>query len=924
METFDLFVSYGRYDADMPIIEKIKKYLENHCKTLWVDKDQIEAADDWREAIYLGIKNSRNVLALLSNYSSRDRCVCLDELAIAVSYPEKILITVLLDPEDQVKIPTSVARKQWIDFSSWKQRKADGEEDFEKWFNRQMQNVLEIIESKENKEFQGDIRTLRQILVPNLNDTKFHNLLSKKFSGRKWAIRDFDSFLENKTAKRFLYIFGSPGCGKSHLAAHLAHWNHGVAAGYFIEWDRQYENSIHEFIYTVAFLLATRIPDYRQALKKMLRENVWNGELSEESLYNAKTALDKRSKMDLMDFLVIKPISDAIDGELDNQIIVIDGLDEACYENLNPLLKLLANPAMDKLPRWLKFAVSFRNEPEILREMNQMRMEKINLDSDLNKDDIYEFLCERLSKNGFNTDFIREISNRCEQSFVFAEKLCEAVEDGIIESDSLLEDIPTNISGLYYFYFDERLFEGKNYDEMLNPLNVLVANGGKITREQLKFVMKWDNRKYSLFMDAMRSFVLQSNNTNFPTLSFFHKSIGDWLTNVDESGQYAVDLPSGEKLILDACYAAYQSKHYKRCDYDVQKFIYESICRFGSIQEREIVDLDFEYLQEMQFVSYLNSDFELSQKYFDTITSRYSSLPKDKQPDCEAWVARAYIIRCEIDMAGGKDVMNDMEQIKKDFPNAATNCPDIYASIEINIMFQGRLKDIDQAKRRCEELYSYIEKHDFQEKGYYLGKLDYHHGIILYELGKRDKKYYREALTYLNRAIKSSNQGRTADGAKKFEMVVMNQIGMTYCWLRQYDEALKILKNSLKKRKEYFGTYSMYTSVGYDNLVRAKLEMAGDRNIPLEERVYNDVHTALKIDDYIFGRKTPTTARHLQTLALVCKHNAKYGQQCVDEGLEAAKEALEIFRASDAVIYQRPIEQTKKLIESLKSMKGSH
>lgn len=92
METFDLFVSYGHYDADMFIIKKIIKYLEDHCKILWVDKEQIEAADDWREAIYLGIKNSRNVLGLLSNYSSRDRCVCLDELAIAVSYPEKNLL----------------------------------------------------------------------------------------------------------------------------------------------------------------------------------------------------------------------------------------------------------------------------------------------------------------------------------------------------------------------------------------------------------------------------------------------------------------------------------------------------------------------------------------------------------------------------------------------------------------------------------------------------------------------------------------------------------------------------------------------------------------------------------------------------------------------------------------------------------------
>lgn len=920
METFELFVSYGRYDADMFIIGKIEEYLRAHLKTLWIDKEQIEAAEDWREEIFLGIKNSRNVLGLLSKYSTKDRSVCLEELAIAVSYPEKNLIIILLDPENELKMPTTVTRKQWIDLSSWKDHLEDGKNDFAEWFDLQMRSVLEIIESKDNLELRGDITTLRRILAPDLNGTKFRKMIAKKLSGREWAKKCFSSFLETQTPKRFLWISGSPGSGKSHLTAHLAHWNLGVAASYFIEWDRQSENSIKELIRTIAFLLATRIPDYRQALKNVLIQNRWFGELEGLELYNAKKALNDRSAMDLMELLVINPISYTIDGEMDNQIIVIDGLDEAYYNSLNPLLELLANPAMDKLPRWLKIAVSFRREPEIITLFKQMRMEEIDLDSDLSENDIYDFLCEQLSKKGFTADFIREISSRCERSFIFAEKLCEAAEDGLIESDSMLEDIPTNISGLYHLYFS-RLFKGKNYDEVQKPLSVIVANRGQITREQLKFVIGWNDREYALFMRGMKSFVFQSDTGNYPSISFFHKSIGDWLTNVDESAQYAVDPPDGDRSILKVCYAAYQAKSYKQYSYDVQKFIYESIYRLGSAEEKGIVNLDFEYLWEMQSISYKNSDFALSQKCFDAITTQYALLPKDKKLDREAWVARAYDTKCEVDLAGEEDVIDALEKIKKDFPNVMVNYPDIYTSIENNIIFQMRRSNIDEAKRRCDELYKFIEEHDFEGKNRSLGQLDYHHGIILYELGRRDKKYYPEALTYLKRATQITDQVHDPRGAKRLEVMAMNQIGMSHCWLGQYEESLRYLNMSLKNRKRLYGTYSRYTSVGYDNLARAKLEMAKNRNVPLDASAYEDARTALRIDESIFGRNSPTIARHLQTLAFICEHNAKQGQPCVNEGLEYAMEALEIFRASKG-INPRTITQTEGLVESLKGMKN--
>ena len=236
--SLDVFISYGHYNADREIVKRIINYLEQKHHTIWIDVKDIDAGDDWRKEIVDGIYKSNPILGLISNYSTRDRSVCLHELAISVCCPEKRLITILLDPEKSIKIPSSVSRLQWLDMSDWKERKKGSPEEFEKWFESKMAIVTNIMENENIYEFQGDINFLKQILSADYTDSKYRYFLNKSLIGREWAENRFDEFVKSKSSKRFFAIKGGPGFGKSHFLARQMHWNEKVVAAYFIEWSK--------------------------------------------------------------------------------------------------------------------------------------------------------------------------------------------------------------------------------------------------------------------------------------------------------------------------------------------------------------------------------------------------------------------------------------------------------------------------------------------------------------------------------------------------------------------------------------------------------------------------------------------------------------------------------------------------------------
>lgn len=176
----DLFFSYG-HDKNRMLVERIKQDLEKRGHRVWIDTSEIKAGDHWRNDILNGVMKSANVIAFLSEHSTRNPGVCLDELKIAVCVKGANVKTVLLEPENRIKQPSTLSDIQWLDMSEWSDIRNTSLEQFESWYQIKFEELCSAIEADDSFELNGEIHTLKEKLSPYLNTEKEYRLLSKEF-----------------------------------------------------------------------------------------------------------------------------------------------------------------------------------------------------------------------------------------------------------------------------------------------------------------------------------------------------------------------------------------------------------------------------------------------------------------------------------------------------------------------------------------------------------------------------------------------------------------------------------------------------------------------------------------------------------------------------------------------------------------------
>lgn len=334
----DLFFSYG-HDKNRVLVERIKQDLEKRGHRVWIDTSEIKAGDHWRNDILNGVMKSANVIAFLSEHSTRNPGVCLDELKIAVCVKGANVKTVLLEPENQIKQPSTLSDIQWLDMSEWSDIRNTSLEQFESWYQLKFEELCSAIEADDLFELNGEIHTLKEKLSPYLNTEKEYRLLSKEFYGRKW-VEDYIEDWQDRQQTKSLVIYGKPGSGKSTFCVNYSHYNSDVYGCFLCEWNREFSINPHQLIRTMAFRLATKLPDYRKLLLHQL-EQVDNGlaEMKDDALF---------------EFLLSYPLNHLVDGGRETGMIIVDGLDEAEKDGINPLAAVFAR-CVERLPRWIRF-----------------------------------------------------------------------------------------------------------------------------------------------------------------------------------------------------------------------------------------------------------------------------------------------------------------------------------------------------------------------------------------------------------------------------------------------------------------------------------------------------------------------------------------------------------------------------------------
>ena len=530
-----LFISYGHKESE--ICRRIYQALKDRGHDPWFDERRICFGNDWRERIANGIEKSGSVVACLSQYSTREKGVCLDELAISVGVKGGNIVSILLE---DVNPPASVSHKQWLDMRGWEEKMAAGEDVFTPWFDAKMAELYAVLESKENREFSGQITELKKRLTVYYSTSRQEKLLRDAFVGREWLDTAVSRWLQDDSAPRTCLLTGAPGVGKSAYAAHFTHYNGSVAAALFCSSEMNTFNDPRTVIQTLAYLMACRLPAYRQSLMLHLPED--------------RAAVERLSEKELFEQLISKPLSLSIDGSHERMVILLDGLDECGSPEKNALAKTLYEFA-DSLPDWLRILLVARDIPAISIYTKGAYRIEIGSESKDNLQDIrdyYRFELEPLfGEDPRWADALEQMTTRSQGIFLYAKMLTDLLRSrGTLNA---AEEYPDGLDAVFTRWFSW-FFSDSDFRSFWRPaISCILGAPAPLPAETLRRVMHWGENELADFRARLKVLLrAEKNEFDEETLVFDHAFVREWLTRgVGENVYFCSPKDGAEKLAAE-------------------------------------------------------------------------------------------------------------------------------------------------------------------------------------------------------------------------------------------------------------------------------------------------------------------------------------------------------------------------------------
>jgi len=540
-----IFLSYG-HDSNEELVRRIKADLEKRRHVVWFDKSQIKFGDEWRRSITDGIVDSHRVLSFLSKHSTRDPGVCRDEIAIAIGVKGGNIQTILVESEEEVQPPVNIGHIQWLDMHDWKERHTAGAAAWEQWYQPKLAEIVRVVESDESRRFAGEIETLNGHLKPIKSDARIYQLLKKGFYGRQWLFEAVENWRQDsKLDSRLFWIMGAPGVGKSAFAAQLTHTRGDtVIAAQFCEWYKPDHRNAQRVVRSLAFQLATRLPDYRKLL-------LTQPEIAE---------LDRKGPAELFDYLLANPLRSVINGGRERYLIVIDALDEAGEAGRNPLVEMLARNAQ-RLPDWLGLIVTSRPEFDVKTPLQALNPFPLDTQSESNRDDIRDYLRRELAsplQNRPEADrLVEQILAKSEGVFLYVERFCDDVQNGHLPLDHP-EQFPQGLGGIFCHYFQRQFPDLEKFRKDVRPaLRAILAAREPLPVEILRRLFDWQDEELRDFTRPLASLFPVSTEAGHEVVKSYHKSLAEWLTDKAKAGPYFVSVLEGHRMLGDYCLNVY-------------------------------------------------------------------------------------------------------------------------------------------------------------------------------------------------------------------------------------------------------------------------------------------------------------------------------------------------------------------------------
>jgi hypothetical protein len=285
------------------------------------------------------------------------------------------------------------------------------------------------------------------------------------------------------------------------------------------------QESAREAICTLAFQIASRLPDYRLKLLYQMQVD--------------KDKINKRSADDLFEFLITEPLNRSGKiPETTRLCLVIDALDEAGRsDGSNALAELLAKHA-ERLPEWLGVLVTSRPEPYLEQMLKTLSGTAVDGQSAGNRQDLADWIDQRLPKELRGEERRQVIEAVIEKSggtFLYL---------SLIEADKTLsladpKGLPDKLDGFFKQTFNRYFPDPEAYGKKTEPfLRLMVAAPGPLPAEMGRQILGWSQRELTLNVIDLLGSLLQELNGG---LVFFQASMSDWLKVPNRSGMHCVE-----------------------------------------------------------------------------------------------------------------------------------------------------------------------------------------------------------------------------------------------------------------------------------------------------------------------------------------------------------------------------------------------
>lgn len=356
---------------------------------------------------------------------------------------------------------------------------------------------------------------------------------------RRWIYKDMDQWVLKSASKpsRLFIITGNAGMGKSVIAATLCtkfQANGALGGCFFFQYNKPHRSNGVALVHTLAYCFCQAIPSFQHHLLPSIDK------LNDSMLYSDNIA-------ELFTMLVLEPLGRVQHRKLSNVVVVIDALDECELGSQADVLKLIVREFV-KFPNWLSVIMTTRPNKRVLNKLKSVH-HRLNLSPNdpRNLQDITTYLREILKDRIADIELDEAITHLVQKSegmFLYFYYIAEVLyAQQSLTLQFIKELLPEGIDDYYDQNF-QRLFKelGSHYNPLL--ATVIAARSG-LPKTLVPVLLNCSVKSAEELISTLSVVFPVSNEV----IRVLHASVKDWVTDVDNAGEYVVRVELGHQCL---------------------------------------------------------------------------------------------------------------------------------------------------------------------------------------------------------------------------------------------------------------------------------------------------------------------------------------------------------------------------------------